>query len=209
MVAIPLGSSSPTTPYNPISLGSLLNNDRYFETVIKIASGQDSMYPYISNIDVLNLSFGFSGIIDNYTETDLRANFSNAIEALEQKNVSEKTIVVIAGGNANNDLCTTGTPNCVQGEIDAKSVEVFPGLPVRISELRGHVISVVATKTDGIITDFSNFCGIAADWCIAAPGEDVSLAYFGPHPTIDNTVAEGIYKGGGTSYSSSHFRYSF
>ena len=201
MVAIPLGSSSPTTPYNPVSLSGLLSNDSYYETVIKIASGQDPLYPDISNIDVLNLSFGFSGIIDNYTETDLRANFSNAIEALEQKNVSEKTIVVIAGGNANNDLCTTGTPNCVQEKIDAKSVEVFPGLPVRIPNLRGHVISVVATKTDGKITGFSNRCGIAANWCIAAPGEDVSLAYFGPHPTEPNTPAEGIFKEGGTSFA--------
>ena len=199
MVAIPLGSSSPTTPYNPISLSSLLNNDRYFETVIKIASGQDPLYPYISNIDVLNLSIGFSGIIDNYTETDLRTNFSNAIAALEQMNVSEKTIIVIAGGNANNHLCTTGTPNCVQEKIDAKSVTVFPGLPVRIPELRGHVISVVATKMDGTITDFSNRCGIAANWCIAAPGEDVSVAYFGPHPTEPNTPAQGIFKSRGTS----------
>ena len=98
-------------------------------------------------------------------------------------------------------LCTTGTPNCVQGIIDATSVEVFPGLPVRISELRGHVISVVATATDGTIADFSNRCGIAANWCIAAPGEDVSLAYFGPHPTIMNTPAEGIFKAGGTSFA--------
>ena len=203
MVAIPLGSSSPTTPYNPVSLNSLLYSDRYFEKLFKIASGQDSMYPNISNIDVLNLSFGRSGIIDNYTETDLRANFSNAIDALEQKNVSEndKTIIVIAGGNANNNLCTTGTPNCVQEKIDAKSVEVIPGLPVRIPNLRKHVISVIATKTDGKITDFSNRCGIAANWCIAAPGEDVSLAYFGPHPTIMNTPAEGIFKGGGTSFA--------
>ena len=201
MVAIPLGSSSPSTLYNPVSLNSLLNNDRYFEKLFKIASGQDPLYPSISNIYVLNLSFGPSGIIDNYTETDLRANFSNAIEALEQKNVSEKTIIVIAGGNANNDPCTTGTPNCVQGEIDAKSVEVFPGLPVRISELREHIISVVATKMDGTIADFSNRCGIAANWCIAAPGEDISLAYFGPHPTIDNVVGTGIYKGRGTSFA--------
>ena len=201
MVAIPLGSSSPSTLYNPVSLNSLLNNDRYFEKLFKIASGQDPLYPSISNIYVLNLSFGPSGIIDNYTETDLRANFSNAIEALEQKNVSEKTIIVIAGGNANNDPCTTGTPNCVQGEIDAKSVEVFPGLPVRISELREHIISVVATKMDGTIVDFSNRCGIAANWCIAAPGEDISLAYFGPHPTIDNVVGTGIYKGRGTSFA--------
>ncbi len=201
MVAIPLGSGDPNTPYNHVSLNSLLMNDRDYEKLYKIASGQDPLYPSISNIDVLNLSIGFSGIIDNYTETDLRANFSKAIDALEQQNVSEKTIVVIAGGNANGDLCTTGTPNCVQDEIDAKSVEVIPGLPVRIPELRGHVISVVATKMDGTIANFSNRCGIAANWCITAPGEDVSLAYFGPNPTLPNTPAEGIYKSRGTSFA--------
>ena len=149
MVAIPLGSGDPLKPYKPVSLSSLLDSDNDFETVIKIASGQDPDYPKISNIDVLNLSFGFSGIIENYSETDLRKNFSKAIEALEQKNVSEKTIVVIAGGNANNNRCTMGTPNCVLEKIDATSVEIFPGLPVRIPELRGHVISVIATSTDG------------------------------------------------------------
>ena len=201
MVAIRLGSGNPNTPYNPVSLAGLSANDTDFETLITIATGQDQNYPSISNIDVLNLSFGFSGIIDNYTETDLRANFSKAIEALEQKNVSEKTIVVIAGGNANNHLCTTGTPNCVQEKIDATSVEILPGLPVRISELRGHVISVVATKMDGKITDFSNRCGIAANWCIAAPGEDVSAAYFGPDPNNPNTPVEGIYTTRGTSFA--------
>ena len=201
MVAISTGSSSPQTNYNPISLAGLLAVDTIFGTLITIATGQDPMYPDISNIDILNLSIGYSGIIDNYTESDLRANFSNAIEALEQNNVSEKTIIVIAGGNANNDPCTAGTLNCVQGEIDAKSVEIFAGLPARIPELREHVISVVATKSDGKITDFSNFCGIAADWCIAAPGEDVSAAYFGPHPTIPNTPAMGIGEVDGTSFA--------
>ena len=201
MVAIHLESGSSQIPYNPASLAGLLARDSEFETWIKIASGQDPIYSHINNIDILNLSFGFNGIIENYTETDLRANFSNAIEALEQKNVGEKTVVVIAGGNANNRLCTAGTPNCVQRKIDAKSVEIFPGLPARIPELRGHVISVVATKTDGKITDFSNFCGIAADWCIAAPGENVSLAYFGRTPTQSNTPAQGISKGRGTSFA--------
>ena len=200
MVAIPLGSSSPK-PYDPISLADLLANDSYFGTLTTIATGQDSMFPYISNIDVLNLSIGFSGIIDDYTETDLRANLSNTIEALEQKNVGEKTIIVIAGGNANDDTCTAGTLNCVQEEIDAKSVEVLPGLPVRIPELRGHVISVVATKMDGKITEFSNFCGIAANWCIAAPGEEVSVAYFGPDTDSPHPPAKGISKVKGTSFA--------
>ena len=200
MVAIPASRSSQSF-YNPISLSGLQNNDRYFETVIKIAFGRDPIYQSISNIDVLNLSFGFNGIIENYTESELRTNFSNAIEALEQRNVSEKTIIVIAGGNANNYPCRVRTPNCEQRKINAKSVEVFPGLPVRISELREHVIAVVAIDRDRKITDFSNFCGIAADWCIAAPGEDVSLAYFGPHSSILNTPVQSIFKGGGTSYA--------
>ena len=202
MVAIPLGSGDPSVAYNPVSLSGLLNIDNDIETLIKIASGQDPNYPSISNIDVLNLSFGFSGIIENYSETDLRTNFSKAIEALEQKNVSEKTIVVIAGGNANNNRCTMGTPNCVLEKIDATSVEIFPGLPVRIPELRGHVISVIATSTDGKIADFSNSCGIAADWCIAAPGEYIRLAYFGPDPLDpNNTGMEGISTARGTSFA--------
>ena len=39
----------------------------------------------------------------------------------------------------------------------------------------------MALRPDGEIADFSNRCGIAADFCIAAPGEGMRVAYFGPH----------------------------
>ncbi|NGM86656.1 autotransporter domain-containing protein [Parapusillimonas sp. SGNA-6] len=38
------------------------------------------------------------------------------------------------------------------------------------SDLRGALIAVVATDPDGLIAYYSNRCGLAAPWCLAAPG---------------------------------------
>ncbi|SMC98838.1 Uncharacterized conserved protein, contains a C-terminal beta-barrel porin domain [Rhizobium sp. RU36D] len=35
---------------------------------------------------------------------------------------------------------------------------------------RGRIIVVVATDSQKVIAAYSNYCGVAADWCIAAPG---------------------------------------
>ena len=65
--------------------------------------------------------------------------------------------------------------------MDASSVELLPGLAARIPELRGHTVGVVSLRPDdGLISDFSNRCGIAAEFCLAAPGEQVRVVYFGP-----------------------------
>ncbi|MCP2075638.1 UNVERIFIED_ORG: subtilisin family serine protease [Pseudomonas lini] len=48
-----------------------------------------------------------------------------------------------------------------------------PGLPVAVPELEKGWIAVVALKNDGsAINGKSNYCGIAAAWCIAVPGGD-------------------------------------
>ncbi|MDO7898683.1 S8 family peptidase [Pseudomonas citrulli] len=48
-----------------------------------------------------------------------------------------------------------------------------PGLPVALPELEKGWIAVVALKNDGsAINGKSNYCGIAAAWCIAVPGGD-------------------------------------
>ena len=73
----------------------------------------------------------------------------------------------------------------MNGKVNAVSVEVLSGLAARIEELQGHTIAVVAVKANGAIADFSNRCGIAADYCIAAPGDDVVAAYFGRTPDTD------------------------
>lgn len=42
-----------------------------------------------------------------------------------------------------------------------------------LSYLAGSLIAVVATDQNNVITEFSNRCGAAADWCMAAPGLDL------------------------------------
>ncbi len=141
--------------------------------------------PVVPHVDILNLSVGRSGIIESYSEQDLRANLGRAIATMAQADAEEKTILVWAAGNAHGRRCVATTAHCENdGEkdaINAVSVEVMPGLVARIEELQGHSIAVVALRPDGEIADFSNRCGIAADFCIAAPGEGMRVAYFGPH----------------------------
>ena len=46
-------------------------------------------------------------------------------------------------------------------------------LPFLYPELGEHWIAVTAIGFDGEIPFFANYCGVAADWCIAAPGVGV------------------------------------
>ena len=182
MFSIPLGSGGGI--YEPVSLRVLNAVDRSNFELYNNVLGK--------NIDILNLSIGYTGIIENYSEDQLRNNFSKTIAAFAQAGAQEKVIIVRSAGNAHGDECRLNeVSQCVKkvgqnvkqgmGTINASSVQIMPGLPARIPELRGHYIAVVATDYDGSITGFSNRCGIAADWCIAAPGEAVRVAYFGPH----------------------------
>ena len=194
--ALPLGRPSPL--YEPVSLAGLSRNNALWTTIFDTitASRQGSR-----TIDFLNLSFGNPGIIDNYSEPELRQLFGPAIVAMAQKELEEKIILVWAAGNANGRDCTDSTPQCVGGKVNAESVEVLAGLAVHIPELRSHTVSVVSVREeDGAISDFSNRCGIAADYCLAAPGENVRVAYFGPHPDT-GPGARGVATWDGTSFA--------
>ena len=176
MFAIPLGEGDGT--YDPISL----------ERLAESAAGRVQEYSRALSwrdgarrVDILNLSIGHQGLIDGYSEADLRAHLSQAIAAMAQAGVADKAILVWAAGNSNGNACAPSIPHCETGALDAVSPSIMAGLPARIAELRGHAIAVAALEPGGgTIAAFSNRCGIAADFCIAAPGEDVRLAYFGP-----------------------------
>ena len=184
MFAISLGVGDGV--YRPISLEGLRQYDaetaRDFNQALSWRDGG-------RRVEILNLSFGAQGIIDDYGEADLRANFSESIAAMAQAGVADKAILVWAAGNSNGNECETSVSNCETGSLNAVSTDVMSGLPVRMPELRGHVITVVALKPNdeaglkpsgATIASFSNRCGLAADFCIAAPGDDVRVAYFGP-----------------------------
>ncbi|MGK9236216.1 autotransporter domain-containing protein [Inquilinus limosus] len=55
------------------------------------------------------------------------------------------------------------------------------------SDLKGSLIAVVAVDRDGKIASYSNRCGLAAEWCLAAPGgedpeEDPSVGIYSTWP---------------------------
>ena len=127
-------------------------------------------------VTAVNCSFGVFGNIEDFEERELRERFSNVIAAMTQADVAagERTIYVWAAGNAHGEIGPDGLP------VSASSVEILPGLAVRIPELRGHSLAVVATNPQGTIADFSNRCGIARDFCLAAPGVNIS----GPAPAF-------------------------
>jgi len=155
MFAIPLGDGS--GPYTPINLNQLAAANLGDATLFRYVLNQD--------LDILNLSFGYSGGIENYSEQDLRSNYGRTIAALAQEGRQEKTILVYAAGNAGRE-----------SRIHSSSPEIDAGLVAYMEELQGHSIAVVSTGEDGNISNFSNRCGIAADFCIAAPGEGLLTA---------------------------------
>ncbi|MXX09793.1 MAG: S8 family serine peptidase, partial [Synechococcus sp. SB0667_bin_8] len=155
MFAIPLGDGS--GPYRPITLEQLSATD--------FGDAAELNYVLSQDLDILNLSFGYQGGIENYSAQDLDKHYSRTIEALTQDGRSEKTILVWAAGNAGDRV-----------NANSSSPTVLAGLAARAEELQGHSIAVVSTREDGRISDFSNRCGIAADFCIAAPGEQVLVA---------------------------------
>ena len=190
MFAIPLADPPPPgTLYRPTAPGSLGSAD-----------AEDAMlYQYVlgQGMDILNLSFTTPGLIKDYTEEDIRFNFGQTIAALAQTDAQDKTILVWAAGNANDRACTPGTVNCnpMDNMLDADSPEIYAGMVARIAELQGHSIAVAAVDRNGDIAAFSNRCGIAAEWCLAAPGVDVSVAYFGPSNGVPGRRGIGTSRG--------------
>lgn len=71
------------------------------------------------------------------------------------------------------------------------------GLPVFIEEIRDHWVSVVALNEDDTIAGYSSQCGIAADWCLAAPGTDIlsTGADGGYEPRSGSSMAAGFVSG--------------
>ena len=200
--AIRLGTPGPDFVYSPVNLAGVSQGglNRWFGTPLSWR-GSDG-----ERVDILNLSFGLTGIIENYSETELRNRLGSVIRTMAQAGVSDKTIFVWSGGNEHGLDCVPGPAECKQDadgnwKVDATSLSILQGLPARISELRGHTVAVVAIDQNGTISDFSNRCGIAAEWCLAAPGRDVRVAYFGPNNDPDPSPVRGYGTGRGTSYA--------
>ena len=180
MFAVPTGTvGGGSGLFQPISLERLAARDARdsarYEQILFWRNGD-------RKVEILNQGLNSPGLIHGYTEQELRDNYGRTIAALAQAGAEEKTILVWAAGNLHGFECDPSvTDNCRYGYLNAVSPNVLAGLAAHIEELRGHtVVAVGVRRSDGELSSFSNRCGIAADFCIAAPGEDIQTAYFGP-----------------------------
>lgn len=153
---IPLGSGD--GPYEPLDETSLtFGDDNYFA---------DRFTTMANQVDIVNMSFGFSGVVTSYNPAAIENALGNTIDALRQQNKAQgdRSIFVISAGNAFGDMDEF---NIV---VDASSPELLPGLPYLFPELQNHMIAVAAVDRSGAISSYSNHCGVAASFCLAAPG---------------------------------------
>ncbi len=194
IMSVALGSANPNTPYSGIDP----------QNVGTAVHGVAQLVSALAESDFVNLSFGHNGLIENYRGRNFGTQYQQAVRTLAQESAGAghgKTILVFAAGNAHGEKCVATEPNCVGGRIVASSPELYAGLPVLEASLRDNAVAVVATDSSGRIASFSNRCGIAAKWCIAAPGSSVRAAYYGPHPNVPGLQARGYSTPSGTSYA--------
>lgn len=71
------------------------------------------------------------------------------------------------------------------GNEHSANPDILPGLPIVVPEVRDNWLSVVSVDANNVISSFSNRCGFAKDWCLAANGDDIYSTWKvdAAHPT--------------------------
>ncbi len=147
-----------------------------------ISSGTLTTANIISSIDraisqsakVINASFGASSILTSLKDKWLSAHNNDIVT------------VHSAGNSSNNDPSYGALLPNVSG----------------YTSLSDTLIAVVATDSNNTIASFSNKCGVAKNWCMAAPGVDIYSTVDTTDNTDDNSDGYDTYSG--TSMAAPH-----
>jgi len=122
---------------------------------------------------VINMSFGILHGIDSYTRDYVREfrDRTATLFAQAHRPAADRTILVWAAGNQQGRRYAA-RPGESQGDsVDATSPTLNTALGVHFD--LPHTLAVVAVDQAGHIARFSNRCGTAKAFCIAAPGVDL------------------------------------
>lgn len=125
-------------------------------------------------VRVINHSWGNSDWA--HPIEDLTRNFEHhvqhpIIQAIA--NIANQSILQVwAAGNGGYESLDE------QGNVSRNPSSLYPEgyealLPHFIPSVKDYWLSVIATDQDNRIVDSSNYCGIAMDWCLAAPGKSI------------------------------------
>jgi subtilase-type serine protease len=112
--------------------------------------------------DVINNSWGIQRNVRSYSRA-----------ALERSGVLGETFTEQLDRLVRDDVIVSWAA----GNDRFSDPDVFAALPLLVPEIEGHWVAVVSVDEDNVISDFSNRCGVARDFCLAAPGERILSAY--------------------------------
>jgi hypothetical protein len=121
-----------------------------------LARGINYAAPHVS---VFNNSWNSSSTIDTVSKSAFSSYYANSLAGWRTA-VSKNVIIVWAAGNA-----SMSQPG------------IYGELPAWYPDLQKAWVVAVATDPSGHIASYSNHCGSAAAWCIAAPGSSVISTY--------------------------------
>ena len=110
------------------------------------------------NIQVSNNSWGRKGDVTSYTNSQVRSSYRRSIAAFADAQAAGTLFVFAAGNSGNSEVSIDG------------------GLPYHAPELVDAWLVVVASDENGVETGFTNRCGVAAAFCVTAPGNRVLAA---------------------------------
>ena len=159
---IPL--DTPDGTYRPINLTTFSEDAAFFAQLIDYATTH--------NAAIMNASFNENGAISTYDRAEVISEFADSAAVLAQASTddADKKIIVWAAGNG-------GTQRTIDREVAIHdSPEIYAGFGIYFPELQKNIIAVVALDQDGSIARYSNRCGIAKNFCIAAPGTGIISA---------------------------------
>lgn len=80
------------------------------------------------------------------------------------------------------------------GNDKTTNPDILAALPAVVPEVKDNWLAVVAVDSSNVIASFSDRCGIAKEWCLAAPGVDIYSTW-----RVDAAHPTGYNVEGGTS----------
>ena len=125
---------------------------------------------HLQNVRVVNNSWGRDLPISDEAQLDSALSSIGNSEAQELRAIAESTLKygMLQVWSAGNSLTPNTSPQT------APFAGPHPSLPRAIAELEPYWLSVVNLNQNLSLSDASYRCGFSKDWCLAAPGTDIT-----------------------------------
>ncbi|NYF36514.1 autotransporter serine protease [Stenotrophomonas sp. JAI102] len=174
--------------FNSVSYLSVVNigGNLYLDSQNVAGIGaSDSIYPQLyaqlneQGVRAVNHSWGLATEPDSADMLDFYQShpvFADALAAMAEGSRSRGLIQVWAAGNTD-----AANPSPEQAPIAG----MYASLPRAIADIEQYWLAVVNVNQDSELSNSSMRCGLAANWCLAAPGSVIKSTVYGADSQID------------------------